>query len=110
MYDAKRTITLTGVVTKVEWANPHVRLFVDVRGAGNEVATWSVEVKPPNALARLGLSPDALKQDGEISVDVWLAKDGSLAASGRTLRMPDGAVYDVADALGWRLVPGISVR
>jgi hypothetical protein len=110
MYDAGRTITLTGAVSNVEWANPHVRLFVDVRGADSEVTTWSVEVKPPNAMARLGLSPDALKQDIEISVDVWLAKDGSLAATGRTLRMPDGVVYDVADALGWRLAPGIGVR
>jgi hypothetical protein len=105
MYDMSRTITLTGVVKKVEWANPHVRLVVDVRGAGDEIATWSVEVKPPNAMARLGLSADALRQDKPISLDIWLAKDGSLSATGRTLRMPDGTVYDVADALGWRRVP-----
>jgi hypothetical protein len=101
-YDLSKTVTLTGVVGKVEWTNPHVRLFVEVKGAAAEVKTWSVEIKPPSAMARLGVTPAMLGQSGEISVDVWLAKDGSLSAAGKTLKTPDGTVYDVDDGMNWR--------
>ena len=101
-YDLSRTVTLTGVVAKVEWANPHVRLFVEVKGAAAEAKTWSVEIKPPSAMARLGVSPATLGQAGEISLDVWLAKDGSLSAVGKTLKTADGTVYDVDDGMNWR--------
>jgi uncharacterized protein DUF6152 len=100
-HDLSKTVTLTGVVSEVTWANPHVRLLVDVKGAGGEVKTWSVEIKPPGAMARLGVSPVMLRQAGEISVEVWLAKDGSLSAAGKTLKTADGTVYDV-DSGNWR--------
>ena len=102
-FDVSRTVTLTGVVRRVEWTNPHVRLLVEAKGTTGEVATWTVEIKPPNAMEKIGVSAATLNQV-TISVDVWLAKDGSLSASGRTLRMPDGTVYDVASGLGWRSV------
>jgi hypothetical protein len=103
-FDLRRTVTLTGVVRNVEWANPHVRLLVEVKGTAAEIATWMVEIKPPRAMERLGVSAATLSQV-EISVDVWPAKDGSLSASGRTLRTPDGAVYDVSSEWDWRPGP-----
>jgi hypothetical protein len=106
-YDSSKTVTLTGVVPKLEWANPHVRLFVEVKGATGDVTTWCVETEPPRQMERLGLTPAMLGQ-AEITVDVWLAKDGSRSASGRTLRMPDGTAYDVASGLDWRPVQGAS--
>jgi hypothetical protein len=104
-FDQSRTVTLRGVVRKVEWANPHVRLLVEVKGTTAEIATWMVEIKPPRAMERIGVRAATLSQV-EISVDVWPAKDGSLSASGRTLRMPDGAVYDVSSKLDWRRFSG----
>ena len=100
-FDLSRTVTLTGVVSEVQWANPHVRFLITVKGAAGEVKTWAVEIKPPSAMTRLGVSPAMLGQ-GEISVDVWLAKDGSLSAAGKTLKTSDGAVYDVASGMNWR--------
>lgn len=104
-FDLRRTVTLTGVVTKLEWANPHVRLFVEVKSATGDVTTWCVETEPPRQMEKLGLTPAMLGR-AEIDVDVWLAKDGSRSASGRTLRLPDGTVYDVASALDWRPAQG----
>ena len=101
-YDLGRTVTLTGVVSEVQWANPHVRLLVEVKGAAGEVKTWSVEIKPPSAMARLGVSPAMLDRGREISVEVWLAKDGSASAAGKTLKTPDGSLYDVAGGMNWR--------
>ena len=101
-YDLSRTVALTGTVTEVQWANPHVRLFVEVKDAAAEPKTWSVEIKPPSAMARLGVSAAMLRQAGEISLDVWLAKDGSLSAAGKTLRTVDGTVYDVDGGMNWR--------
>ncbi|HSC13474.1 MAG TPA: DUF6152 family protein [Gammaproteobacteria bacterium] len=101
-YDLGRTVTLTGVVSEVQWANPHVRLLVEVKGAAGEVKTWQVEIKPPSAMARLGVSQAMLERAGEISVEVWLAKDGSPSAAGKTLKTPDGALYDVASGMNWR--------
>jgi uncharacterized protein DUF6152 len=100
-FDVKRTVTLTGHVSRVEWANPHARLFVDVKSAAGELTAWVVEIKPPRAMERIGLDAAMLSQ-ADIDVDVWLAKDGSLSASGRTLRMPDGTVLDVASGMNWR--------
>lgn len=100
-FDLTRTVTLTGHVSRVEWANPHVRLFVDARDTTGAVKTWVVEIKPPNAMAKLGVDATMLSQ-ADIDLDVWLAKDGSLLASGRTLRMPDGTAHDVASGLNWR--------
>ena len=101
-YDLSRTVRLTGVVSEVQWANPHVGLLVEVKDAAAGAKTWSVEIKPPSAMARLGVSPAMLRQAGEISIDVWLAKDGSLSAAGKTLKTADGTVYDVDDGMNWR--------
>lgn len=101
-FDLSRTVTLTGVVSEVQWANPHVRFLITVKGAAAEVETWAVEIKPPGAMARLGVSPAMLGQTGQISVDAWLAKDGSLSAAGKTLKTADGTIYDVDDGMNWR--------
>lgn len=103
-YDERRTVTLTGIVANVEWVNPHTRLLMEVKGATGETTTWSVELDPPRAMTKAGVSSAVLKPGDEISVDVWLAKDGSPSANGRALRTPDGAVH-VMSATRW-----VSVR
>ena len=92
-YDVRRAVTLTGVVTNVGWVNPHTLLSLEVKGATGETTIWSVELGPPHGMTRSGMGPAVLKQGDEISVDVWLAKDGSPSANGRALRAAGGAVY-----------------
>jgi hypothetical protein len=95
-YDLSRTVTLVGSVSGVEWVNPHARLHVDVRNANGGITTWSVELGAPNTMIRYGLSPSILKQGDQVSVDVWIAKDGSFSASGQVLRLADGRAAYVA--------------
>src|SRR5580698_7667033 len=60
-YDASKPVNLTGVVTKVEWTNPHARFYVDVTDAGGKVVNWDLELASPNVLRRLGWTRDILK-------------------------------------------------
>jgi hypothetical protein len=89
-YDASKSTTLRGVVTKVEWTNPHARFYIDVKDAGGKVANWNLELASPNALRRLGWTRDAIKVGDQVSVLVAPAKDGSKMANARTVTLPDG--------------------
>jgi Family of unknown function (DUF6152) len=86
-YDAAKAITLTGKVTKVEWTNPHVYVYVDVRDEkSGEVANWALEIGGgPNSLIRQGWSRDSLKADDVINVEGSLARDGSRLASAQSI-------------------------
>ena len=86
-YDAAKPITLTGKVTKVEWTNPHVYLYLDVRDEkSGEVANWALEIGGgPNSLIRQGWSRDSLKADDVINVEGSLARDGSRLASAQSI-------------------------
>ncbi len=86
-YDASKPITLTGKVTKVEWTNPHVYVFVDVRDdKTGAVVSWALEVGGgPNSLIRQGWSRDSLKTDDVITVEGSLARDGSRLANAKSI-------------------------
>ena len=86
-YDASKPITLTGKVTKVEWTNPHVYVYVDVRDEkSGEVANWALEIGGgPNSLIRQGWSRDSLKADDVINVEGSLARDGSRLANAQSI-------------------------
>ena len=89
-YDAKRPVTLHGVVTKVEWFNPHARFIIDVKDESGKVTTWNLELASPNALRRLGWTRDFLQVGGEVTVIGVLAKDGSKMASAKSVTLADG--------------------
>ena len=86
-YDAAKPITLTGKVTKVEWTNPHVYVYVDVRDdKTNEVVNWALEIGGgPNSLIRQGWSRDSLKADDMVTIQGSLARDGSRLASAQSI-------------------------
>jgi len=86
-YDASKPITLTGKVTKVEWTNPHVYVYVDVRDdKSGEVVNWALEIGGgPNSLIRQGWTRDSLKADDVINVEGSLARDGSRLASAQSI-------------------------
>ena len=89
-YDASKSMTLHGVVTKVEWTNPHARFYIDVKDKSGTVTNWNLELASPNALRRLGWTRDFLKVGGEVTVLVAPAKDGAKMANARTVTLADG--------------------
>ena len=89
-YDSNKPVTLTGAVTKVEWANPHVRFYIDVKDASGTAANWEFELGSPNGLMRKGWTRNSLKPGDKITVDGYLAKDGAHLANARTVALSDG--------------------
>ncbi|PYU29191.1 MAG: hypothetical protein DMG32_00665 [Acidobacteria bacterium] len=89
-YDPGKSTTLQGVVTKVEWTNPHARFYVDVKDTGGKVINWNLELASPNALKRLGWTRDILKVGDKVSAFVAPAKDGTKMANARTVTLADG--------------------
>jgi hypothetical protein len=89
-YDSKQQVTLEGVVTKVEWMNPHTWFYLDVKGGDGKVLNWSIEGANPNALARRGWRKNSLKVGDKVTVVAYRAKDGSTTVNARTIVMADG--------------------
>src|SRR3954468_19989976 len=76
-FDADKPITLKGIVTKVEWTNPHVWLYVNVKDGKGEVTNWVAEMGPPHGLQRRGWRQNTLKIGEEVTVSGSLAKNGA---------------------------------
>jgi hypothetical protein len=89
-FDTSKPVTLEGVVTRIDWENPHVHYFVDVTGSDGVVVNWSCETGGPARLARKGWTHDSLKVGDKVVVHGFLAKDGSHAADGREVTLEDG--------------------
>ena len=89
-FDANRPVQLEGVVTRMEWVNPHSWIHVDVKKPDGTVEKWMVEGGTPNTLIRRGLRKQDLLAGTEIKVDGYQAKDGGLRANGRNLTLSNG--------------------
>lgn len=90
-FDAKKPVTLKGVVTKMEWINPHSWIHLDVKNEQTgQIEHWMVEGGAPNALLRRGWNKNSLPAGTEIVVQGYQAKDGALRANGRDITFPDG--------------------
>jgi len=89
-YDGKKPIHLQGVVTKIDWENPHVYVYIDVKDDAGNVVNWALEGHPPNTLRRTGWTKGALKVGDTISVSGWGSKDDSNRIAGREVTLPDG--------------------
>jgi hypothetical protein len=89
-FDVNRQNTYAGVVTRVEWSNPHIYFYVDVKDANQQVANWAFEGAGPNTLARLGWLRDSLKVGDRVTVVAYPARDGAYVASAREVRLSNG--------------------
>jgi hypothetical protein len=89
-FAADKPIKLQGIVSKVEWTNPHVWIHIDVKRPDGKVETWGIEGGAPNALMRRGFRKTSLPIGSSIVVEGYRAKDGSLKANGRDLTMASG--------------------
>ena len=84
-YDRNQPVTMTGTVTLMEWMNPHIYFFIDVEDDSGNVTNWAVEGGAPNGLYRRGWRKDSLKPGDEVTVDGWLARDGSNSMNSSTV-------------------------
>ena len=89
-YDAKKPATLTGTVTKVEWTNPHVRFYIDVKDQAGMVTNWEFTMGAVNGLLRRGWTMKMLTPGDSVTVDGYLARDGSHLANARIVTLSDG--------------------
>jgi len=84
-FDPNKPVTLSGPITKVEWANPHIFLYLDVKEPSGTVTNWAIEMGNVTALIRLGWTRNALKPGDVVTVDGFLARDGSKLANAKTV-------------------------
>jgi DNA/RNA endonuclease YhcR with UshA esterase domain len=89
-YDETKPVNVTGIVKKVEWQNPHIWFYVEVKDATGKVTTWGFSGGPPGMLQRRGITRDVLKVGDAIKVTGFRAKDGSNNASGGNVTFADG--------------------
>ena len=105
-FDSNKPVTLTGTVTKVEWTNPHVWFYFNVKDEKTgEVTNWGAEMGPPHLLQRRGWRRDTLKIGEEITVNGSLAKNGSKRVNARQVVMTatgarPGETLDAASSQG----------
>jgi len=80
-YDSNKPTTITGVVTKLDWINPHAYVFIDTKDESGAVRSFRIEMGPPYALVRGGWKRDTVKIGDKVTVTgAAIAKDGSNAA------------------------------
>jgi Family of unknown function (DUF6152) len=89
-YDSNKLRQFTGVVTKVEWTNPHARFYLDVKEGNGSVINWNFELGSPLFLRRLGWRQDSLKLGDQVTVEGYLAKDGAKMANAKSVKLADG--------------------
>src|SRR5262249_50637091 len=79
-----------GIVTKMEWINPHAWIHIDVKNTDGSVTKWMIEAAAPNALLRRGWTKEALQAGTVINVQGYQAKDGANRANGSIITFTDG--------------------
>jgi hypothetical protein len=89
-FDADDPIDLTGIVTKIEWRNPHTFFYIDVEAEDGRFENWALEMGSPNGLMRRGWTRNSLQIGDEVSVVGSRAKDGSLKGNVRSVVLSSG--------------------
>jgi hypothetical protein len=97
-YDGTKPVNVTGTLTKVEWNNPHIWFYLDVKDETGKVTNWAFSAAPPGVLMRRGITKDVLKIGSVIHVEGFRARDGSNNASGGKVTFPDGRSVFTASA------------
>jgi hypothetical protein len=89
-FDREKPVEVKGVVTKVEWMNPHIWIYLDVTNSDGTLAKWQLEGGAPNSLRRNGVSRSALKEGDTITISGILARKGGNVGNARQVRFADG--------------------
>jgi hypothetical protein len=99
-FDRNKPVTLTGTVTRVDWGNPHIWVFMDVKDDTGKVSNWGVEGGAPNALFRNGWRKDSLKVGDTVTVEGFRGRDGSQRANANRVSLPDGRRVFAGSSVG----------
>lgn len=86
-FDSKKPVKLEGIVTKVEWTNPHVWIYLNVKDDAGKVTNWGAEMGPPHGLQNSGWRRETLKIGDKITVDGYLAKNGTSRVNARSITL-----------------------
>ena len=89
-YDRDKPVTLQGTVTRIEWMNPHIYFYIDVREEGGAIVNWAIEGGAPTSLYRAGWRKDSMKVGDVVTVHGYLARNGKKLANMRTAVLADG--------------------
>ena len=89
-YDPNKVVNVTGTVKKVEWTNPHSRMYLEVKDAKGTVIVWNFEFGSPNHLFRAGWTRNTVKEGDRVTIEGFAAKDGSHLAQTRQVTLADG--------------------
>jgi hypothetical protein len=89
-FDEKKPVTLEGVVTRIDWENPHVYFYVDVKESDGTVVNWACETRGPNGLIHQGWKRDSMKIGDQVVVKGYQARNGSRTADGRRVTLANG--------------------
>lgn len=92
-YDSSAMITLKGVVSKVEWTNPHAYIYVDVKDDSGKTVTWGMEGYPPNTLTRTGFTRHIVKEGDTITITGYKARDNATRGAAREVITAAGKNY-----------------
>jgi hypothetical protein len=99
-FDSAKPVTVQGAVYKVEWTNPHIWVYVDMKDAGGKVERWQCEGGSPNTLTRQGWSRDTLKVGDQVIIEGFRAKNGSNTCNSRVVKTADGKRLFAGSSLG----------
>ena len=99
-FDADKPITVQGSVQKVEWTNPHIWVYVDMKDAAGKVERWQCEGGSPNTLTRQGWSRDTLKMGDQVVIEGFRAKNGTNTCNSRVVKTADGKRLFAGSSLG----------
>ena len=89
-FDTTKPVKLTGVLTKLDWSNPHIWIYLDVKDDQGKVTNWGFSASPPGMLVRRGITKTSLKTGEVLTISGHRAKDGSNNASGNIVKFADG--------------------
>ena len=99
-FDRSMPVKVTGTITKVEWKNPHIWFFVDVKNPDGTVTNWGFEGNPPGTLQRLGITKDRMRLGDTIIVEGFRTRDGSDNGYGQKVTFADGRSVHGVDGPG----------
>jgi hypothetical protein len=97
-FDGSKPVTLKGIVQQIDWANPHVWFYINVKDEGGKTVRWACEMGAPHQLQQRGWLRDTMKIGDEVTVDGSLARDGTKRANARTVKTADGKTLGAASS------------
>ena len=94
-FDINKPVKLTGTITMVRWSNPHGWIYIDVKGDDGKVVNWAFETAAANALYRRGTRPEDFPVGTQVTIDGYVARNGTPTATSGKLMFADGRAITI---------------